>query len=73
MKEIIAYPEKVTLELIYQVVDERTTELIQKIDEVKKKQEDDLRFLAHVFTFYLLFDAKRTDASDKVALAIRAR
>ncbi len=46
MKGIIKHTlKKVTLELVYQVVDERTTELIQKIDEVKKKQEDDFRYL----------------------------
>ncbi|MBI2470296.1 MAG: hypothetical protein HYV59_03525 [Planctomycetes bacterium] len=37
--------KKVTLELIYQVVNERTEEIITKIDEVKKKQEDDFRYL----------------------------
>ena len=37
--------KKVTLELIFQVVDERTEEVITKIDEVKKKQEDDFRYL----------------------------
>ncbi|UJS16553.1 MAG: hypothetical protein L3J17_11595 [Candidatus Jettenia sp.] len=46
MKGIIKHTlKKATLELVYQVVDERTTELIQKIDEVKKKQEDDFRYL----------------------------
>ncbi|GAB62538.1 MAG: hypothetical protein DWB56_01755 [Candidatus Jettenia sp.] len=46
MKGIIKHTlKKVTLELVYQVVDERTTELIQKIDEVKRKQEDDFRYL----------------------------
>ncbi|HHT9136052.1 MAG TPA: hypothetical protein ACFYEK_02290 [Candidatus Wunengus sp. YC60] len=37
--------KKVTLELIYQVVNERTEEIITKIDEVKKRQEDDFRYL----------------------------
>ena len=37
--------KKVTLELIYQVVDERTEEIMTKIDEVKKRQEDDFRHL----------------------------
>ncbi|WP_347275128.1 hypothetical protein [Candidatus Kuenenia sp.] len=37
--------KKVTLELIYQVVDERTEEIIAKIDDVKKRQEDDFRYL----------------------------
>lgn len=46
LKEIIKHTlRKVTLELVYQVVDERTTELIQKVEEVKKKQEDDFRYL----------------------------
>jgi len=31
--------------LIYQVVDERTEEIITKVDEIKKKQEEDFRYL----------------------------
>jgi HAMP domain-containing protein len=46
MKELIKTAiKKVTLELIYQVVDERTEEVITKVDEIKKKQEDDFRYL----------------------------
>ncbi len=46
MKEMIKTAiKKVTLELIYQVVDERTDEIITKVDEIKKKQEDDFRYL----------------------------
>ncbi|UJS16900.1 MAG: hypothetical protein L3J17_13430 [Candidatus Jettenia sp.] len=46
MKGIIKHTlKKVTLELVYQVVDERTTELISEIKEVKKRQEDDFRYL----------------------------
>ncbi|WP_169704518.1 hypothetical protein [Candidatus Kuenenia stuttgartiensis] len=37
--------KKVTLELIYQVVDERTVEILAKIEEVRKRQEDDFRYL----------------------------
>ena len=46
MKEMIKTAiKKVTLELIYQVVDERTEEVLIKVDEIKKKQEDDFRYL----------------------------
>lgn len=46
MKGIIKHTlKKVTLELIYQVVDERTTEIVQRIEEVKKKQDEDFRYL----------------------------
>ncbi len=31
--------------MIYQVVDERTEEIITKVDEIKKKQEEDFRYL----------------------------
>lgn len=37
--------KKVTLELVYQVVDERTTEIVSEIKEIKKRQEDDFRYL----------------------------
>ncbi len=36
---------KVTLELVYKVVDERTEEIIVKVGEVKKKQEEDFRYI----------------------------
>lgn len=46
MKEMIKTAiKKVTLELIYQVVDERTEEVLTKVGEIKKKQEDDFRYL----------------------------
>lgn len=46
MKGIIKHTlKKVTLELVYQVVDERTTEIVSEIKEVKKRQEDDFRYL----------------------------
>lgn len=37
--------KKVTLELVYQVVDERTKEIITAIEDIRKKQEDDFRYL----------------------------
>ncbi len=37
--------KKVTLELIYQVVDERTEKILDKVEEVKKQQEEDFRYL----------------------------
>lgn len=47
MKGIIKHTlKKVTLELVYQVVDERTTEIVSEIKEIKKRQEDDFRYLA---------------------------
>lgn len=46
MREVIKTAiKKVTLELVYQVVDERTGEIITKVDEIKKKQEEDFRYL----------------------------
>ncbi|WKZ23427.1 MAG: hypothetical protein QY305_07280 [Candidatus Brocadiaceae baterium WH-1] len=46
MKEIIKHTlRKVTLELVYQAVDERATEIISEIKEIKKRQEDDFRYL----------------------------
>ncbi|MCX7792817.1 MAG: hypothetical protein N2257_00205 [Thermodesulfovibrionales bacterium] len=37
--------KKVTLELIYQVVEERTEELKRGIEDIKKRQEEDFRYL----------------------------
>ena len=37
--------KKVTLELIYQAVDERTEEIIAVVNDIKKRQEDDFRYL----------------------------
>ena len=46
MKEILSHAlKKVTLELVYQVVDERTSEILDEIKEIKKRQEDDFRYL----------------------------
>jgi len=46
MKGIITSAiRKVTLELVYKVVDERTEEIIAKVGEVKKKQEEDFRYI----------------------------
>ncbi|MEP9412381.1 MAG: DUF1640 domain-containing protein [Candidatus Brocadia sp.] len=47
MKGLIKHTlKKVTLELVYQVVDERTAEIVSEIKEIKKRQEDDFRYLA---------------------------
>ncbi|MFN3740330.1 MAG: hypothetical protein ACK4TF_06630 [Thermodesulfovibrionales bacterium] len=37
--------KKVTLELIYQVVEERTKDILEVVNDIKKRQEDDFRFL----------------------------
>lgn len=37
--------KKATLEHVYQVVDERTTEIVLEIKEIKNRQEDDFRYL----------------------------
>ena len=37
--------KKVTLDLIYQVVNERTEEITTQIGELKKRQEEDFRYL----------------------------
>jgi len=37
--------KKITLELVYQVVDERTEEILSEIKEIKKRQEDDFRYI----------------------------
>lgn len=39
--------KKVPLDLIYQVVSERTEEITTQIEELKKRQEDDFRFLVN--------------------------
>ncbi len=36
---------KVTLELVYEVVDERTKEIIQRIEELERKREEDFKYL----------------------------
>lgn len=46
MKDIIKTAiKKITLELVYQVVDKRTEEILSEIKEIEKKQEDDFRYL----------------------------
>ncbi|MBF8275711.1 MAG: hypothetical protein HW390_784 [Candidatus Brocadiaceae bacterium] len=37
--------KKVTLDLIYQVVNDRTEEITTQIGELKKRQEEDFRYL----------------------------
>jgi chromosome segregation ATPase len=37
--------KKVTLDLIYQVVDERTEKILDNVEEVKKQQKEDFRYL----------------------------
>lgn len=36
--------KKVTLELVYEVVDERTTKILERIERLEKKQEEDFRY-----------------------------
>ncbi|MFN3975570.1 MAG: hypothetical protein ACK4LT_00680 [Aquificaceae bacterium] len=46
MKEIFAKAvKKVTLELVYEVVNERTKAILEEIAQIKKRQEEDFRFL----------------------------
>ncbi|CUS84472.1 hypothetical protein [Candidatus Kryptobacter tengchongensis] len=46
MKEIITKAiKKVTLELIYEVVDERTKNILEVVNEIKRRQEEDFRYL----------------------------
>lgn len=37
--------KKVTLDLIYQVIDERTEKILDTVEEVKKQQKEDFRYL----------------------------
>ncbi len=37
--------KKVTLELVYKVVDERTEQIMDKLEEGRKRQEDDFRYI----------------------------
>lgn len=37
--------QKVTIELIYQVVDERTRDILEIVNDIKKRQEEDFRYL----------------------------
>ncbi|MFN3135583.1 MAG: hypothetical protein ACK44H_08445 [Candidatus Kryptonium sp.] len=46
MKEILTKAiKKVTLELIYEVVDERTKSILEVVNEIKRRQEEDFRYL----------------------------
>ncbi len=46
MREAVKHiVKKVTLELIYEVVEERTAELKSAIEDIKKRQEEDFRFI----------------------------
>ena len=47
MKEIVASAiKKVTLDLIYQVLDERTRDILEVVDDLRKRQEEDFRYLS---------------------------
>ena len=37
--------KKVTLELIYEVVDERTKSILEAVIEIRRRQEEDFRYL----------------------------
>lgn len=37
--------KKVTLEQVYKVVDERTEQIMDKLEEGRKRQEDDFRYI----------------------------
>ena len=37
--------KKITLEMIYNIVDERTQEIYERIDNLREKQESDFRYL----------------------------
>lgn len=37
--------KKVTLEMVYEVVDERTREIKEELESIKRRQEEDFRFL----------------------------
>ncbi|MFN4012821.1 MAG: hypothetical protein ACK4KZ_03085 [Aquificaceae bacterium] len=37
--------KKITLELVYEVVNERTKAILEEIAQIKKRQEEDFRFL----------------------------
>ncbi|CUS82915.1 hypothetical protein JGI7_01936 [Candidatus Kryptonium thompsonii] len=46
MKEILTKAiKKVTLELIYEVVDERTKSILEVVNEIRRRQEEDFRYL----------------------------
>ena len=37
---------KVTLEVIYEVVEERSREIYEKLEKIERRQEEDLRYLS---------------------------
>ncbi len=37
--------KKVTLEIVYEIVDERTRDIYQKLEKIEKRQEEDFRYL----------------------------
>ena len=46
MREILTKAiKKVTLELVYEVVDERTKSILEVVNEIKRRQEEDFRYL----------------------------
>lgn len=46
MKELLTHAiKKVTLELIYEVVDERTTKILDRLEKIERRQEEDFRYL----------------------------
>jgi hypothetical protein len=46
MKELLTRAiKKVTLELIYEVVDERTSKILDRLEKIERRQEEDFRYL----------------------------
>jgi len=46
MKELLTHAiKKVTLELIYEVVDERTSKILDRLEKIERRQEEDFRYL----------------------------
>lgn len=46
MKELLTHAiKKVTLELIYEVVDERTSKILERLEKIERRQEEDFRYL----------------------------
>ncbi len=39
------FVKKVTLEMVYEVVDERTKEILERIRKIEERQEEDFRYL----------------------------
>lgn len=54
MKQIVASAlKKITLELVYQVVEERSKEILGVVKELHKRQEDDFRYLDQKIDYQL--------------------